>query len=95
MLFDNFLLVEEGHLREVELRAALGSGPYPARNPDQNVADLSAQLAANEKGANELRAMLEHFGYEAVHAYMEHVQANAEACVRTVIDRTRVSGLPG
>jgi 5-oxoprolinase (ATP-hydrolysing) len=87
VLFDNFLLVEEGRLREVELRAALGSGPYPARNPDQNVADLSAQLAANEKGANELRAMLEHFGTKAVHAYMEHVQANAEACVRAVIDR--------
>ena len=87
VLFDNFLLVDDGRLRESELREALGSGPYPARNPDQNVADVTAQLAANEKGANELRAMLDHFGREAVLAYMGHVQANAEACVRAVIDR--------
>jgi 5-oxoprolinase (ATP-hydrolysing) len=87
ILFDNFLLVDGGRLRETELREALTGGRYPARNPDQNVADLTAQLAANEKGANELRAMLDHFGRAAVLAYMGHVQDNAEACVRTAIDR--------
>jgi 5-oxoprolinase (ATP-hydrolysing) len=87
ILFDNFKLVDAGRLRESELRAALAVGPYPARNPDQNVADLSAQLAANEKGVRELLAMTRHFGRDTVLAYMGHVQANAEECVREVIDR--------
>ena len=87
ILFDNFKLIDAGRLREPELRAALGAGPHPSRNPDQNVADIGAQLAANEKGVRELNAMLAHFGRDTVLAYMDHVQANAEECVRAVIDR--------
>ncbi len=85
VLIDNFLLVEHGRLRETELRQLLGSGPHPARNVEQNIADLKAQIAANEKGAHELRRMIEHFGLDVVHAYMGHVQANAEESVRRVI----------
>jgi 5-oxoprolinase (ATP-hydrolysing) len=85
VLFDNFLLVRAGLLREPELRALLGSGDYPARNPDQTIADLRAQIAANEKGVQELRAMVAHFGLATVAAYMQHVQDNAEESVRRVI----------
>ncbi len=87
ILFDNFRLVDEHGFRETALRTALAAGPNPARNPDQNVADLRAQIAANEKGARELRAMIAHFGQKTVRAYMRHVRANAEASVRAVIDR--------
>ena len=85
VLFDNFLLVRGGQLREAELRAQLASGQYPARNPEQTIADLRAQIAANEKGVQELRAMVAQFGRETVSAYMRHVQDNAEASVRRVI----------
>jgi 5-oxoprolinase (ATP-hydrolysing) len=85
VLFDNFLLVRDGRLREAELRAQLASGDYPARNPEQTIADLRAQIAANEKGVQELRAMVEQFGRETVAAYMQHVQDNAEESVRRVI----------
>ncbi|MEF9943769.1 MAG: hydantoinase B/oxoprolinase family protein, partial [Burkholderiaceae bacterium] len=71
--------------REAELREVLASGAYPARNPDQNVADLRAQVAANEKGREELLAMVEAFGLDVVQAYMRHVQDNAEESVRRVI----------
>ena len=84
---DNFLLVERGAFRERELFELLTSGPWPARNPTQNVNDLKAQIAACEKGARELRRMVEHFGLETVEAYMGHVQDNAEESVRRVIDR--------
>ncbi len=84
---DNFLLVEQGRFREHELIALLTTGPWPARNPTQNVNDLKAQIAANEKGARELRRMVEHFSLETVEAYMGHVQDNAEESVRRVIDR--------
>ena len=86
VLIDNFLLVEEGRLREEETVALLGSGKYPARNAEQNLADLRAMIAANEKGVQELRRMVEHFGLPVVHAYMRHVQDNAEEAVRRVID---------
>ena len=86
VLIDNFLLVEEGRLREEETVALLGSGRYPARNIEQNLADLRAMIAANEKGVQELRRMVEHFGLDVVHAYMRHVQDNAEEAVRRVID---------
>jgi len=86
VLIDNFLLVEEGRLREEETVALLGSGKYPARNIEQNLADLRAMIAANEKGVQELRRMVEHFGLDVVHAYMRHVQDNAEEAVRRVID---------
>jgi 5-oxoprolinase (ATP-hydrolysing) len=86
VLIDNFLLVEEGRLREKETVALLSSGAYPARNVEQNMADLRAMVAANEKGAQELRRMVETFGLAVVHAYMRHVQDNAEEAVRRVIE---------
>jgi 5-oxoprolinase (ATP-hydrolysing) len=85
VLIDNFLLLEGGRLREREAAALLGSGPWPARNVAQNLADLRAQVAANEKGVQELGRMVEHFGLAVVRAYMGHVQANAEESVRRVI----------
>jgi 5-oxoprolinase (ATP-hydrolysing) len=85
VLFDNFLLVQDGRLRETELRAQLASGDFPARNPDQTIADLRAQIAANEKGVQELQAMVTQFGRDTVAAYMRHVQDNAEESVRRVI----------
>jgi len=85
VLIDNFLLVEEGRLREKETIALLSSGRYPVRNVQQNLADLQAQIAANEKGVQALREMVAHFGLEVVRAYMRHVQANAEESVRRVI----------
>jgi 5-oxoprolinase (ATP-hydrolysing) len=85
VLIDNFLLVEQGRLREGETRELLASGRYPARNVEQNLADLRAQIAANEKGVQELGRMVEHFGLDVVRAYMRHVQDNAEESVRRVI----------
>jgi 5-oxoprolinase (ATP-hydrolysing) len=85
VLLDNFLLVRGGVMREAELRAALAGGDYPSRNPEQNLADLRAQIAANEKGVQELQAMVAQFGRETVAAYMKHVQDNAEESVRRVI----------
>lgn len=85
VLLDNFKLVEGGRLREAELREALASGAFPARNADQNLADLSAQVAANEKGVQELQAMVKQFGRATVAAYMGHVQDNAEESVRRII----------
>ena len=85
VLFDNFLLVRDGALREAELRAALQSGRWPARNPDQTIADLRAQIAANEKGVQELQSMVAQFGRATVDAYMRHVQDNAEESVRRVV----------
>jgi 5-oxoprolinase (ATP-hydrolysing) len=84
---DNFLLVERGRFRERELYDLLGSGPYPARNPLQNVNDLKAQIAANEKGVRELKRIVEMFSLSVVEAYMGHVQDNADESVRRVIDR--------
>ena len=85
VLIDNFKLVEQGRLREAELHALLTGGPHPSRNPAQNLADLRAQVAANEKGVQELRAMVTQFGRATVQAYMRHVQDNAEESVRRVI----------
>ncbi|MFJ9852400.1 hydantoinase B/oxoprolinase family protein [Streptomyces sp. NPDC101150] len=85
ILFDNWLLVRDGELRERETRELLASGPYPSRAPDANIADLRAQIAANEKGIEELRRMTEQFGLDVVRAYMGHVQDNAEESVRRII----------
>ena len=82
---NNVLLVERGVLRETEMVALLQSGQYPSRNPAQNMADLKAQIAANEKGVQELRKMVTQFGLPVVKAYMGHVQDNAEESVRRVI----------
>jgi 5-oxoprolinase (ATP-hydrolysing) len=86
---NNVKLVDAGHLREAEMVALLQSGEYPSRNPAQNMADLKAQIAANEKGVQELRRMVDQFGLEVVQAYMRHVQDNAEESVRRVITRLK------
>ena len=86
---DNVKLVDAGHLREAEMVALLQSGEYPSRNPAQNMADLKAQIAANEKGVQELRRMVEQFGLDVVQAFMRHVQDNAEESVRRVITRLK------
>ena len=87
VLFDNFLLVSGGRLEEAGLNAALTGGRWPARNPARNLADIKAQLAANAKGARELKALVAHYGASTVRAYMTHVRDNAEESVRRVIDR--------
>ena len=86
IIFDNFLLVEEGNFRETELRQHLSNHSYPARNPDQNIADFKAQIAANERGGQELYKMVSQYGIETVQAYMKFVQANAEESVRKAIN---------
>jgi len=86
VLIDDFLLVDDGELREEAIRELLADGDYPARNIDQNLADLGAQIAANEKGVQELHKMIGHFGLDVVQAYMGHVQDNAEEAVRRVLD---------
>ncbi len=78
-------IVADGRLREAALREWLGSGPYPARNPEQNLADLRAQIAANQRGAQGLLQLVERYSLATVQAYMGHVQAHAEACVRRAI----------
>jgi 5-oxoprolinase (ATP-hydrolysing) len=87
VLINNFKLVDgaDGVLRDAETRALLCGARYPARNPDQNMADLRAQVAANQKGVEELHKMVAHFGLDVVRAYMGHVQDNAEEAVRRVI----------
>ena len=86
VLIDNLRLVERGRFREAALMEVLTGHRWPARNPAQNVADLRAQIAANEKGVQEMRRMVEHFGLDVVTAYMGHVQDNAAESVRRVIE---------
>lgn len=86
VLIDNFKLVDRGIIQETEMRKILTDHPWPARNPDQNMADIRAHIAANEMGVNELRKMVDHFGMDVVQAYLGHVQDNAEESVRRVID---------
>ncbi len=87
VLFDNWLLVAApGTLREAETLRLLGGAPCPSRNPATNIADLRAQIAANQKGVDEVATMIDHFGLDVVQAYMRHVQDNAEEAVRRVID---------
>ena len=88
VLINNFKLVDRGTYREAEMRVLTGA-KYPARNPEQNIADLRAQLAANEKGVRELHKMVGQYGLDTVIAYMGHVQDNAEESVRRVIDRLK------
>ncbi|MFH8626791.1 hydantoinase B/oxoprolinase family protein [Streptomyces vietnamensis] len=87
VLFDNWLLVRDGRLRETETRALLTGARHPSRDPDTNLADLRAQIAANEKGIEELRRTVEEFGLDVVQAYMRHVRANAEESVRRIVAR--------
>jgi 5-oxoprolinase (ATP-hydrolysing) len=89
VLIDNWLLVRGGVLREEQALELLRSAPYPSRNPEVNLADLRAQIAANAKGAAELRQLTAQFGLDVVHAYMGHVQDNASEEVRRVIGTLR------
>lgn len=86
VLLDNWLLAENGRFREQETLRLLTEAPYPSRNPQTNLADLRAQIAANNKGVDEVGRMIENFGLDVVQAYMRHVQDNAEEAVRRVID---------
>lgn len=86
VLFDNRLLAEHGRLLEEDTLRLLTSAPHPSRNPATNLADLRAQIAANQKGVDEVRHMIETYGLDVVQAYMKHVQDNAEEAVRRVID---------
>ena len=85
ILFDNFLLVEQGNFRENLLREILTNHLYPARNPHQNIADFKAQIAANNRGVNELLKMVDRYGLETVQTYMQFVQDNAESAVKKAI----------
>jgi 5-oxoprolinase (ATP-hydrolysing) len=85
VLIDNWLLVENGRLREAETVRLLAAAEFPSRAPATNIADLRAQIAANEKGIEELRRMVDHFGLATVNAYMRHVQQNAAESVRRAI----------
>src|SRR5271166_3172558 len=87
VVIDDFLLVDAGDFREAEFRHLLASARYPARSPDVNVADIKAQVAANEKGVQELTRVIADYGWDTVAAYMRHVMNNAEESVRRVIDR--------
>ncbi|PZV06792.1 MAG: 5-oxoprolinase [Leptolyngbya sp.] len=87
VLLDNVQLMDQGRFLEAELLEILTTAPYPVRNSTQNIADLQAQIAANEKGAQELQKLVIHYGFDTVQTYMQHVQDNAEECVRRVIDR--------
>jgi 5-oxoprolinase (ATP-hydrolysing) len=85
VLIDNHLLVDAGHFREAETRALLASGTWPARNPDRNIADLKAQVAACARGESEFRRVVSEYGADVLRAYMGHVIANAEEAVRRLI----------
>lgn len=87
IVIDGVKLVEKGRFLEQEITALLSSGPYPARNIPQNLADLKAQVAACEKGVQELQRIVAHFGLDVVQAYMGHVQDNAESSVRQVLNK--------
>jgi 5-oxoprolinase (ATP-hydrolysing) len=89
VLIDNRLLVDAGRFLEAEMRALLGAGQWPARNPDRNIADLKAQVAACARGANELKRVSGDYGRAAIDAYMGHVMAYAEEAVRRLIGRLR------
>ena len=85
VLLDDVQLMREGKLLEAEVKALLEGAQYPVRNVEQNLADIRAQIAANEKGVQELRSMVRHFGLDVVIAYMQHVQDNAEGAVKRVL----------
>ena len=89
VVIDNYKLVESNHFREREIYDILTRGRWPSRNPEMNIADFKAQLAACEKGAQELAKMVDHYGVATVHSYMRHVQSNAEESVRKVLANLR------
>jgi len=85
VLIDNLLLVDAGRFCDADVRAVLGSGEWPARDPDRNIADMKAQIASCTRGANELRRIAGEYGREVIDAYMAHVMANAEEAVRCLV----------
>jgi len=87
VVIDDFLLVDDGVFQEAGFRALLSGARYPARSPDVNVADIKAQVAANQRGVQELARVVHQFGWETVQAYMQHVMDNAEESVRRVLGR--------
>ena len=89
VLIDNFKMFDKGVFKEKEMKNILSSGKYPCRNVDHNMADLAAQVAANKTGINEINSMVDQFGIETVQAYMNHVQDNAEECIRKAITNLR------
>ncbi len=89
VVLDNVRIVRDGRFDEATVRAAFADSAWPARNPDRNVADLKAQIAANTRGIAELARMVERFGVDVVHAYMTHIKHNAESCVRDAIAALR------
>ncbi len=89
VLFENLRIVRDEALAERDIRDRLASNPHPARNPDQNIADIKAQIAANARGVSELERMVGRFGLPVVQAYMSHIKDNAEQCVRRAIGRLR------
>jgi 5-oxoprolinase (ATP-hydrolysing) len=87
VVIDNFLILAQGRFREQQFRDILAGAKYPARNPDQNIADMKAQIAANETGVGALAAVIARYGWDVTQAYMGHVKANAEAAIRAVIGK--------
>ena len=87
LLLDNVPLIRDGSFEEVLWRQRLAAGPWPVRNPDQLLADLQAQVAANRLGVERLQALIAREGLQPVQAYMAHGQAHAAEAVRRVIDR--------
>ena len=85
VLIDDVQLIRQGEFLETEIRGLLEGAAYPVRNVEQNLADIRAQVAANEKGVQELKLMVDHFGLDVVVAYMQHVQDNAEGAVKRVL----------
>ncbi len=94
VVIDDFLLVAAGAFREAEFRALLAGARYPARSPDVNVADIKAQIAANERGVQELGRVVARYGWHTVAAYMRHVMDNAEESVRRVLASCRAARSP-
>lgn len=89
VVLDNVRIVRDGRFHESKVRAEFAGSAWPARNPERNIADLKAQIAANTKGIAELATMVERFGVDVVHAYMGHIKINAEECVRDAIAALR------
>lgn len=79
------LLTSNGMVKDDDIRRLLSSGQWPARNPDANLSDLKAQLAANHKGSREILELVSLRGIRTVKAYMEHIQENGESLIRALI----------
>lgn len=86
ILLDNRQIVDQGRFLEAELLEVLTNSPYPTRNPMQNLGDLQAQIAANERGVQELCRLVATYGLDTVQTYMQYIQDNAEASVRRAIE---------